>query len=133
MIRRVLAVLGLCVGVLVGVVSPSDAATVTPAPYPTNGGAASSWSCTYTGGDPTTPATGQDCAVTAWVADPAPAPVTLAPGEPISGTVSVAAEQYAPLVFGLGVLVMLTVAGFIISQARPPTFGAPSILGRGRR
>lgn len=130
--RRAVAVLALCVGIAVGVVSPSDAATITPAPYPSDGGAASAWSCAYTGGDATASPTGQECTVTAWGANPAPAPVTLAPGEPISGTVAIAAEQWAPLVFGLGVLVMVAVAGFVIAESRPPTFGAPSILGRRR-
>ncbi len=45
---------------------------MSPAPYPTNGGEASSWGCTdATEGDPPV-VVGTTCTVTGWGADPAP-------------------------------------------------------------
>ncbi|MDQ1628082.1 MAG: hypothetical protein QOI54_1826 [Actinomycetota bacterium] len=108
--RRFVCVLGFCVLLALGVVSPSDAATATPAPYPSTGGSAAQWVCEDAEPSATPPPwPSTDCTVTEWAADPS-AP-TSGPPAPVDVTgAGLTDEQFRVLSFGVGLLVFMAAA-----------------------
>ncbi len=92
--------------------------TPTPAPYPTSGGAASSWSCRDVAeGDPPVPV-GSDCLVTSWGTDPEPVPAPTVTATESTGTagpavVGLDSDSLAALGVPLIALVLFAAAAMV--------------------